>query len=793
MNKTIIFLADQIIKEVNKSGTVHYKDFPWAFTYEDPDCTHAYDEKENRFILYRTGISPYYWRNNALRDEDEFRAELIREIKTNMKSGLKRVTDEDIEVQRAWILHSCHRMTYTERLAIEKARSSDYVESLFTFNNQLYFHMGCYGGKYGVPGAGSNVKISKATHIMIKRYIKKGGPIYNNDFLKKGFVESMYEYNVLSRYFCDVPKYSEQKQKGQNERGYEFIRMNYLKSLNNNIKTEKLLGVAKNSDGVRFHVTKIVDTSGKRDVMTRDMQNTTITLTKKRVYRVVVNAEKGTIYMCVSTACRTKEVKNATYMPAGGEAMECNLIQDYLTPFLYQLRKNQGYYVKEDYSLRHLVRFPNLTEVLFDSITYFPASHKIPMNVSGDGEACKIMGIPMNLSRNREAGFVAELMSLNTKRKKLITIDEAKTIAHLIYLNMMGYHGHNGEINPIVEPDNYVMQGELILQYKNVAIFIKLLLKNGWTCKKIVNWACMEMSHLTDTAHFGINNLVPRRTVINLIMGTKEPRVLHDALYQIKRALMGQQQSKTNGDYKNEVIPYRKGLKEFMNRKVDKYSFALIEDTDEAVHIGAVMDHCVGYGGYIPKAMAGLIQLVGVRNSKGYYVNCMEISKNSVIQAKCFKNHYPSGELRDAIRKYCKETKIDYSRCHDLSSNCYTISAEQADMFAEDQNPAIAIELEALLNNNANNNRFALQAPVEPEVIVEENENHDIGVPLPERTTRITFRDLMQRLERGAQHNIELVRRGPRRVGLDEIDYDPESPWESEISNVYEDQDDLAF
>lgn len=704
-------LVNRLIERLLAGEAVYNHEEHWFF--DDYNLADKIVYEDGAFYIKRLNIRNDDWitrYHRSYNNKDEFYREMIRLVRHTASGGyLRNVTQQQLDIEREGRKHAGFTGNFSE---FPKFDYSFEARSFIRFEEDIYF-MGDRGRPFRFN------KINKAEFTIIKDCVMRGGRP-SDEILIGSFIKSHYEHNVLSRFYSNVPIPVKQK-KAISEAGYIYQNINRLSKTIDMVRYDDFLGFAKHKDGNKFHITSISEHCRKKSITKADGSCVFIPLRKQYISRIIVDMKKAKIYYYGKGTKRQQfkskqQFKNGSYY---SQWLECGNVEEsqlekYLKKEAFEHRKAEGFYVTEDYSLHHIVRMPNLTTDLFLSIRYFPVCHKIPYDISGNGEACKILGVPVSLSGSNDIGFIAELMSSNTKKKKVITIDEAKTIAHNISCYYYQFYGRR------------TANDSTLTVLKDIACFIKALLKAGWSCKKIKLWSSTmnnigyDCNHLKDTARMYCHSGLSKSALRNLIKDSRNPFFVHDTLVQMENIMrhqdvIAQTNANTNEAKRlNVVIKYPDGYVERINKVVGGYTFALVADSKEIIRIGNVMANCVGRN-YLNDAINSRCSIVGVKNSKGYYVNCIEIRDDKLIQAKCFQNSYTIGVLRDNIISWAQASDLLTEECRDLDisnrrhSYGYTLSDEQIENIAETQSipdekgGVMSIEAITIINKNGVN------------------------------------------------------------------------------------------
>ena len=518
-----------------------------------------------------------------------------------------------------------------------------------------------------------------------------------DNFTASSIISSKAEEMILSRFYEKVPAYVRPKDiisKG----GYQISIMNKTCRSGDWGYDHRTTTIGRHISGNKLYKAELMNGTD----VNRDGK---VERTVKMAFTRMVDLEKGQIYAIYNYGKTRKYIRNITYYDsmifAGSRRIDqhCSLGNfNEIEEEVRKKRKEDGFFIKDGQGLRHMVRMPNVTPRFFAAVSGYTPTRKIPVTVSGVGEACKIIGIPTSLGNDIMAGFVAELMSANTKKRKRITIDEAKSIA-----KAFGYKCASRsrcvphylledpeEIsaggNPFFSEDDATYEFHDRMQRQQaLAKFLKLLLvSGGWTPKKLLNWVastdredetCLyDMYMAKDPSSVKLMRAAAKRT--------KNGKELHDEVVrlQIQREEDLRELKRLGiGLTKAEEAIRRLDARKFkyeeekiakFNQRVEEYEFFLAETRGQLKEIGQYMHHCVG--GYGDRVAHNRSTIVAVKNASGSYVNCIEVQGDRIVQAKCKHNNYPEGDLRKAI--------LDWAERLELKINCYDLTHSYSGM-----------------------------------------------------------------------------------------------------------------
>lgn len=638
MNRAEAFVFNKVINHLRSGGTFINYLFPWIFMTYDPFAT-MYIKTNiatmNDEVIVKGG--------NGFSNGRVLKRMFEGELEEHIKSTLRRCTNygwgsnqkENIEL-------AMQIMEEKRRLAIDSWMSVDTRN--ITIGNDVYRYKDVYMLSFR--------KMSKADyHFMQKRDLMSG---LITSRMEETFVKRIFGHNAVKFY----------PMKTISQSGYRYLYCNntYSKLPDKESRSFSVM-VAEHKEKHRLQVVEINTQKKIRVIQRRTGEVFNKHIEVSTTNRGIVDLNKGKIFQ-VRKRGRTVDVRDVSLKDCQAKGMNSMIfIDSALRDMVIKDRLAAGYYINKEASIQNLVRLPNLSKFFFHALRHHDCANKVPMSVSGDGEACRILGIPTNLSQHYASGFIAQLMSVNKKKIKRITIDEAKSIAYTFFHNEYGNSFTRDDYDPIRNETDQVPA--------MTSRFVSYLLQYGWTSKKIINYLASDCSNIVDSARF-IKDL-KKGAIANVMKATRDARELHQTLYDMycveRNRLSAKEEKKKLDQMKKESKPfkYQPALLKSMTMKINGFSFAPAHDVPELYSVGNMMGICV-YNDpkYRARAASGAIVLVIVKDSEGSVINCMEVKGNVLAQAKAYRNRRPKQDVRDAIKYWAYENKIDVTHCYDL-------------------------------------------------------------------------------------------------------------------------------
>lgn len=205
-----------------------------------------------------------------------------------------------------------------------------------------------------------------------------------------------------------------------------------------------------------------------------------------------------------------------------------------------------------------------------------------------------------------------------------------------------------------------LMQTELPVSYdelqEKVLFTKKLIATNGEknACRKILAVISAQWWIFKDAARSYARIMNHDETLIPPKVFCNNLKDIHDILSKISVKIQ----------YANKEITYNNTERQ-LEASINSISFVLAQDTNELIRIGSDMHICVG--DYRDSALNKSCTIISMKKDN-QYVGCLELNKNSLIQAKSFANKMLCNEEADALEEWVSQKRILTYGCYDYEN-----------------------------------------------------------------------------------------------------------------------------